>query len=213
MNIRRWVLSLSLSLSLSRSLFASPQLDGRDCQQSCRVGMWCQVQTTDDGFSLPFSLFFSLPRSHSLALTLSRPLALSPSLFRSRSSCLHNQDCIDGSCRLVLCERANGQWRLQRPVARCMQVHTSSSFPDVQSRTFEGRQHVFKLIDIQHATHVTCSILGRSLSHTRTHTHLLSLLSPPSRALPLPVALPLPFFLFLRSSLALTLSFSFRLNL
>ena len=172
--------------------------------------------------SLPFSLLFPLPRSHSLAVTLSRPLALSPSLFRSRSSCLHNQDCIDGSCRLVLCERANGQWRLQRPVARCMQVHTSSSFPDVQPRTFEGRQRVFKLIeleylskliDIQHATHVTCSILGRSLSHTRTHTHLLSLLSPPSLALPLPVALPLPFFLFLRSSLALTLSFSFRLNL
>ena len=64
----------------------------------------------------------------SLVLSLSRSLAFVLSLFRSRSSCLRNKDGIDGSCRLMLREQANWQWRLQRPMARCMRTHQRSSF-------------------------------------------------------------------------------------
>ena len=90
----------SLALLLSRSL----------------LSVVSRLQKTDDGFST--SLSFSLPVSQSDSVTrplaLWIPLALSRSLSYSR--CLQTQDSIDGSWRLVLRERANRQWRLQRPV-------------------------------------------------------------------------------------------------
>ena len=47
-------------------------------------------------------------------------------LLRSRSLCLHNQDGIDGICRLVQRDQANRQWRLQQPVV-------SSAYVDKQN--------------------------------------------------------------------------------
>mmetsp|Transcript_53276 Transcript_53276/g.86279 ORF Transcript_53276/g.86279 Transcript_53276/m.86279 type:complete len:135 (-) Transcript_53276:1687-2091(-) len=90
----------SLSLTLSHCLTAVLRDDPVDCQKSCRV----------DKRPTMGSLSLSLTLSHSRTRAFSRCPALSP----SRS--LHNQDGIGGSCRLVLRERANGQWRLQEPV-------------------------------------------------------------------------------------------------
>jgi len=63
------------------------------------------------------SLSLSLTFSHSRTRAFSRCPALSP----SRS--LHNQDGIGGSCRLVLRERAIGQWRLQEPIFTVMDIY------------------------------------------------------------------------------------------
>jgi len=107
-------LSCSVALSLSRSLALS--LSVVRCPQKDRLGSLTLSLFLTSSLNLTLSLSHSLTLTLSLSLapSLSRPLALS--LSRSRSSCFHNQDGIDGSCRLVTRERANGQWRLQRHV-------------------------------------------------------------------------------------------------
>jgi len=91
----------SLALSLSRPLALSLTRSLAPSSPSCRV----YKRLTMSSHSLSFS------HSLSLNLTLSLVLLLSRSLVLSRSWCLHNQDGTDGCCRLMLRERANGQWR------------------------------------------------------------------------------------------------------
>jgi len=68
---------------------------------------------------LSLSLFISLSRARSLDCLLFHPVSLS----LSRSSCLHNQDGVDGSCRLVLPIERTGNGGYNSPQALHIQAH------------------------------------------------------------------------------------------
>ena len=105
--------------------------------------------------SLSLSFFLSLTSLTSLALSL------------SCSSCLHNQDGVDGGCQLVLCEQAMAATRSQWDSTHTHMRTSTHTHTHIHTRTCtQVRTRTLVLISLTHT-----NLLTHSLSHSHAHKH------------------------------------------